>query len=98
MVDGQDVVHERERSEDVWVVGVALRPVEEHPELVDLDQTEAPQHRVEAYAEVEEVQREEAEAVDVESRRVHVVLSKLDGVRLEDAVLEVARSEVEQDV
>ena len=65
-----------------------LGPVHEGPELVDLDEPEDPEDGLEAEREVEEVQRQKTQAVDVERRGVHVVLTELRRVRLEDAVLQ----------
>jgi len=60
-------------SEQIRVVGVPLGAIHEGPEPVDLYQPEAAQDRVEANGQVEKVQRQQAQAVDVEDRRVHVV-------------------------
>lgn len=65
---------------------------------VDFDQPKQAQGWVEADREVQEVQRQQAEAVYVERGGVHVVMAQLGGVGLEDAVFEVACPEVEQDV
>lgn len=91
-------MYEAGRSEEVWVVGVPLRSVHEGPEAVDLDEAEGAQDGVEADGQVEEVQRQQAQAVDVEGGGVHVVRAQLARVRLQHAVLQVARAEVEQDV
>lgn len=73
--DDEEVVNEAGRPEQVGVVGVALRPIHEGPETVDLDQPEGAQDTVEAYGQVEEVQRQQAETVDVERGGVHVVIA-----------------------
>ena len=96
--DDQQVVDEADGAEHVRVVGVPLRPVHERPEPVDLDEPEAAQHGVESDGQVEKVEREEAKAVDVERRRVHVVLAQFAGVRLQHAFLQIARPEVEGNV
>ena len=85
--DQEEVVNERNESENVRVVCVTLAPIHEGPELVDLDEPEDPEDRLEAEGKVEEVEGEEAEAVDVERRRVHVVKAELRRVNLQDAVL-----------
>lgn len=96
--DDEQVVDEAGGAKQVGVVGVALRPVHEGPETVDLDQTEGAQDAVEAYGQVEEVQWQQAETVDVERGGVHVVVPQLDGVSLQYTVLQVASAEVEHDV
>uniref|UniRef100_A0A182FCK8 Uncharacterized protein n=1 Tax=Anopheles albimanus TaxID=7167 RepID=A0A182FCK8_ANOAL len=94
--DDEQIVDERGRAEQVRVVGVPLRPIHERPEPVDLDEPERAQDRVEADREVQEVERQQTQAVDVEGGRVHVVLPELGRVRLQHTVLEVAGPEVEQ--
>jgi len=69
----KQVVDEGRASEQIRVVGVPLGAIHEGPEPVDLHQPEAAQDRVEANGQVEKVQRQQAQAVDVEDRRVHVV-------------------------
>lgn len=96
--DDEQVVDEAGGSEQVGVVSVALRPVHEGPEAIDLYQPEGAQDAVEAYGQVEEVQWQQAETVDVEGGGVHVVVAQLGGVGLQDAVLQVACAEVEHDV
>lgn len=73
-----------------------LRTVHERPEAVYLDEAERAQDRVEADGQVEEVQRQQAQAVDVERGGVHIVRAQLGRVRLQHAVLQVARPEVKQ--
>ena len=82
-----EIVDEGNEAQEIGVVGVPLRAVHEGPELVDLDEAEDPQDGLEAEGEVEEVEGQEAEAVDVEGRGVHVVLPELRRVSLEYAVL-----------
>lgn len=65
---------------------MTLGAVHERPEPVDFDKSEGAQDGVEADRQVEEVQRQETEAVNVEGGRVHVVRSQLGGVGLEHAV------------
>lgn len=77
---------------------MTLRSVHERPEAINLHEPERPQNRIEADAQVEKVERQQAQAVDVEGRRVHVVLAQLGGVGLQHAVLQVAGAKVEQDV
>lgn len=75
-----------------------LGSVHERPEAVYLDETEGAQDGVEPDGQVEKVERQQAQAVDVERGGVHVVRAQLGRVRLQHAVLQVARAEVEQDV
>lgn len=75
-----------------------LGSVHERPEAVYLDEAKRAQDGVEPDGQVQEVQRQQAQAVDVERGGVHVVCPQLGRVRLQHAVLQVARSEVEQDV
>lgn len=72
-----------------------LSSVHERPEAVYLDEAERAQNRVEPDGQVEEVQRQQAQAVDVERGRVHIVRSQLGRVRLQYTVLQVARAKVE---
>lgn len=95
MEDDEQVMDEARRPEQIRIVGVSFGAVHERPEPVDFDQPEGAQDRVEAYGQIEEVQRQQAQAVDVESGRVHVVVAQLSRVRLQHTVLEVARAEVE---
>lgn len=94
----EQVVDEAGGTEQVGVVGVSFGAVHECPEAVDFDQAEWTQDRVEADGQVEEVQRQQAQAVDVEGRRVHIVMSQLGRVGLQHSVLEVAGTKVEHDV
>ena len=64
-------------------------PVEKLPEAIDLDKPADAEHGLELEAQVEEVEGEEAEEVDVEGGRVHVVLPQLHRVRLQHPVLQV---------
>lgn len=75
-----------------------LGSVHERPEPVYLDEAERAQDRVEPDGQVEEVQRQQTEAVDVEGGGVHVVCAQLGRVCLQHAVLQVTRPEVEQNV
>lgn len=95
MEDDEQVVDEARRPEQIRVVGVPFGAVHERPEPVDLHQPEGAQDRVEADGQVEEVQGQQAQAVDVEGGRVHIMVAQLSRVRLQHAVLEVARAEVE---
>lgn len=52
---------------------MAFCAIHERPEAVDLDEAERSENRVEPDGEVEEVQRQQTEAVDVEGGRVHVM-------------------------
>ena len=98
MENHEQVVNEAQTTEHVGVIGVPLCPVHERPETVDFDQSETPEHRIEAERQVEEIQWQQTEAVDVEGRRVHVMLTQFGGVRLQDALVQVARPEVECNV
>lgn len=60
MEDEDEAVEEGREPDGVGVVGVALRVVEEEPELVDLEEADAANSGHEAHAEVEEVQWEQA--------------------------------------
>jgi hypothetical protein len=80
--DQEEVVNERNESEDVGIVCVSLAPIHEGPKLVDLDQPEDPENGLEAERQVEKVERKETETVDVKRCRVHVVEAKLGGVHL----------------
>lgn len=79
---GEEVVQHDYGAEKVGKVGVALGAVEELPEAVDLDETEAAQNRVVADAQVEDVEWYEAQAVDVEASCVHVVVAQAHWVGL----------------
>lgn len=92
----KQVVDEGRAPEQVRVVGVPLGAIHEGPEPVDLHQPEAAQDRVKADGQIEEVQRQQAQAVDVEDRRVHVVGAQLQSVRLQHPVLQVSGAKVEQ--
>lgn len=92
----KQVVDEGRAPEQIGVVGVPLGAVHEGPEAIDLHQPEAAQDRVEADGQIEKVQRQQAQAVDVEDRRVHVVGAQLQGVRLEHPILQVAGAEVKE--
>lgn len=92
----KQVMDQGRAPEQIGVVGVALGPVHEGPEAVDLHQPEAAQDRVEADGQVEEVQRQQAQAVDVEDRRVHVMGAQLQCVRLKHPVLQIAGAEVKE--
>lgn len=96
--DDQEIVDETDGAEHIGVVGVPLRPVHKRPEPVDLDEPEAAQHGIETNGQVEEVEREQAKAIDVESCRVHIVLSQFAGVRLQHALFQIARPEVKGNV
>ena len=52
-------------------------PVEKLPEAINLDKPADAEHGLELEAQVEKVEGEEAEEVDVEGGRVHVVLPQL---------------------
>lgn len=86
----QQVVHERDKSEEVGVVGVSLRPVQPLPEPVDLDKSAQPQHGLEVKREIEEVERQQTEEVNVEGGGVDVVLTQLDRVSLQHPILQVS--------
>lgn len=92
-----EIVDQGHETQEVGVVGVPFRAVHEGPELVDLDEAEDPEDGLEPQGEVEEVEGQEAEAVDVEGRGVHVVLPELRRVRLEDAVLRALEREGERE-
>lgn len=94
----QQVVDEAAGPDQIRVVGVPLGAVHERPEPVDLDDAERPEYGVEPDGQVQEVERQQAQAVDVERSRVHVVVPQLGRVRLQHAVLQVPGAEVEQDV
>ena len=68
-----EVVHEGGGADDVGVVGVPLRAVQEGPEAVDLHQAETAEDGAEADGQVEDVERQQAQAVDVEGGGVGVV-------------------------
>ncbi len=55
--DGEQVVEHDDRAEEIWVVRVAFRAVQERPEAVDLDEAEAAEDGVVAEAQVENVER-----------------------------------------
>lgn len=82
--------------DQVRVVGVPFGAVHERPEPVDLNDPKRPQDRVEPDGQIEEVERQQAQAVDVERSRVHVVVAQLRGVRLQHAVLQIPGPEMEQ--
>lgn len=92
----QQVVDEAAGPDQVRVVGVPLGAVHERPEPVNLDYAERPQDGVEPDGQIEEVERQQAKAVDVERSRVHVVVAQLRGVRLQHAVFQVPRPEVKE--
>lgn len=96
--DGEQIVEHDDGAEEVGKVGVSLGAVEELPEAVDLDEPEAAQDRVVADAQVEYVERYEAQTVDVEARRVHVVVAQPDRVGLEHALFEKTGTKVEENV
>lgn len=73
-----------------------FRAIHEGPKPIDLDESKTAQDRVEANGQVEKVQRQQAQAVDVEYGRVHVVGAQLEGVRLEDPILQIARAKVKE--
>ena len=98
VVDHEQVVQQGDGAHGVRIVGVPLGAVEERPQAVDLDEPEAAQHRLVADGEVEDVERQQAEAVDVEDGRVHVVQAQLRYVRLQHAFLQEAGAEAERDV
>jgi len=85
-------------TKQVGVVGVSLGAVHERPEPVNFDQTERPEDGVEADGQVQKVQRQQTQTVDVERRRVHVVVPQFGRVRLQNAILEVACPKVHRDV
>lgn len=94
----QQIVYQRRRPEHIRIVRVALGAIHERPKPVDLHQPKRAQYRIETDGQVEEVQRQQAQAVNVERRRVHVMGSQLFAVRLQDAVLQVAGPKVEQNI
>jgi len=63
----QKIMKKTDGSEHIWIVCVPLRPVHEGPKPVDLDESEAAEHRVITDGQVKKVKRQEAQAVDVES-------------------------------
>ena len=95
---GEQVVHHDDGAKEVGKVGVALGAVEERPEAVDLDETEAAKYRVVVKTQIEYVERYEAQAVHVELGRVHVVMPQPDRVGLQHALFEKAGAEAEHDV
>ena len=96
VIDGEQVMKQRDRPNEVRVVRVPLSPVEEHPEAVDLYETETPKVRPESDGEVEDVQRQQTQTVDVERHRVHVVYPQFNTVRLKHPVQEIAAAEPER--
>jgi len=90
----QQVVDEAAGSDEVRVIGVPLGPVHECPEPVDLHYPKRSEDGVEPYGQVEEVQRQQAQAVYVERSRVHVMVAQFGGIRLQHAILQVTRAEV----
>lgn len=88
----------RRRPKEIGIICVSFCAVHERPEAINLDEAERAQDRIEADAQVEEVERQQAQAVDVERRRVHVVLPQLCRVGLQHAVLQIAGAEVKKDV
>jgi len=92
----QQVVDETTGSDQVRVVSVPFGAVHERPEPVDLHNSERPEYRVEPDGQVQEVEWQQTQTVDVERSRVHVVVAQLDRVRLQHAVFQVSRAEVEQ--
>lgn len=92
----QQVVDEAAGPDQVRVVGVPFGAVHERPEPVDLHYSERPEDRVEPDGQVQEVERQQAQAVDVERSRVHVVVTQFGRVRLQHTVLQVPRAEVKQ--
>lgn len=98
MEDGEQIVEHDDGAKEVGKIGVTFGAIEELPEAVDLDETKAAQDRVVADAQVENVERYETEAVDVEASCVHVVVAQTDRVGLEDAFFEETGAKVEQDV
>lgn len=92
----QQVVDEATGPDQVRVVGVPFGAVHECPEPVDLHYSERPEDRVEPDGQVQEVERQQAQTVDVERGRVHVMVSQFARVRLQYTVLQVSRAEVEQ--
>ena len=86
MEDDQEVMDETRRTEQVGVVGVPFGPVHKVPEPVDLDEAERAKNGIESDGEIQKVERQEAEAVDVERRRIHIMGPQFGRVRLEDSV------------
>lgn len=70
--------------------------VHERPEPIDFHYAERPEDRVESDRQVEKVERQQAQTIDVERSRVHVVIAQLGGVRLQHAVLQVPGTEMEK--
>ena len=91
-------MEQSDRPNDVWKVRVPLCAVKERPEAVDLDQPEAAEYGHKPDGQIEDVQGKEAEHVDVEDGRVHVVYPQLDAFRLQDAVVEKTSPEVKDNV
>jgi len=87
-------VDEAAGSDEVWVIGVSLGPVHECPEPVDLHYPKRSEDGVEPYGQVEEVQRQQAQAVYVERSRVHVMVAQFGCIRLQHAILQVTRAKV----
>ena len=98
MENGEEVMEQSDRTNDIWKVRVSLSPIEERPKAVDLDQPEAAEYGHESDGQVEDVEGEEAEHVDVEDGRVHVVYPQLDAVGLQDAVVQKTSPEVKDNV
>ena len=66
-------MQERCRTDDVRVIRVALRAVQERPEAVDFDQTEPAHDGAVSDTQVQKVDRQQAKAVDVKHCRIRVI-------------------------
>ena len=98
MEDSEKIMHHDNTPKEIGIVGVSFSAVEKRPETIDLHQTKETNDRFESDRQIEKIQRHQTKTIDVESRRVHVVMSQLDRIGLQNTVFEIRRAEVEDDI
>jgi hypothetical protein len=95
---GEQIVQHDNCAKQVRKVGVTLGAIQKYPKLVHFDQTKASEYRIVTNALVEYVQRHQAQAIDVETRRVHVVMPQSHWIGLQHALFQVTGAKIEYDV
>lgn len=98
MEDGEQIVEHDDGAKKVGKICVTFGSVEEFPETVDFNKTEAAQYGVVTNAQIENVEWYETETVDVEASCVHVVVAQTQWIGLQYAFLEKTGTKVEENV
>ena len=95
---GEQIVQHDNCAKQIRKVSVTLSAIEKYPKLVHFDQTETSEYRIVAYAQIEYVQWHQAQTIDVEACRVHVVMSQSHRIGLQHALFQVTGAKVKYDV